>query len=98
MILDACSSRSAYLFAPCTISASVVCTSSLETSVFPCKADYHQASAAHTLTKALPIPLSHTYECMLVRPVRVVCVQLENTYSQTGEAPWLSRVSVSMSV
>lgn len=88
----------------CTISTSVASTSSPETSVFPCKADYDQsctqASTAHThtVTKALPIPLSHTYECMLIRPIRVVCVQLENTYSQTGEAPWFSRVSVSMSV
>lgn len=48
---------------------------------------------AHTLTKALPIPLTHMNAC-LIRPM---CVQLENTYSQTGEAPWLSRVSVSMS-
>lgn len=49
----------------------------------------------HTLTKALPIPLTHTHQCLYEN---LVCVQLANTYSQTGEAPWLSRVSVNMSV
>lgn len=45
--------------------------------------------------KHCPSP-SPTHICMLIRKPRVCA--LANTYSQTGEAPWLSRVSVSMSV
>lgn len=61
------------LLSTCTICTSVACTSSLETSVFPCKADFDQscteASTAHThWQKHCPSP-SHTHECMLIRPV-----------------------------
>lgn len=85
----------------CTICTSPARTSSLETSVFPCKAESVQscteASVSHRThtDKSTAHPPLTKHACLHESPV---CVQLANTYSQTGEAPWLSRVSVSMSV
>ncbi len=79
----------------------ITSTSSLETSVFPCKAESDQSCTeasvshrTHTDKSTCPSPSHKT--CILHESP--MCVQLANTYSQTGEAPWLSRVSVSMSV